>query len=100
MDDTSISLAWTPGFNGGYNQSFDIHVFDENSGQRVLKLKNIRRVVGNKTVIMGLTPQTRYSMKTRAWNRDGYSDFSDSIIIKTRRKYNNFGIQSHKIQTP
>ena len=44
VDDTSISLSWTPGFNGGYNQSFDIHVFNEYTGHRVLKLKNIKRV--------------------------------------------------------
>ena len=87
IDDTSINLAWIPGFNGGYNQSFDIQVFDEDTGHRVLKLKNIRRVEGNKTTIMGLLPQTRYALKIRAWNRDGYSNFSDEIIIKTRRKF-------------
>ena len=87
VDGSSISLAWTPGFNGGYNQSFDIQVFDETTGQRVLKLRNIRRVEGNKTTITGLTPQTRYAMKIRAWNRDGYSNFSAETIIKTRRKY-------------
>ena len=86
VDDTSVSLAWNPGFNGGYNQSFDIQVFDERSGQRVLKLKNIRRVEGNRTVILGLTPQTRYALKIRAWNRDGYSNFSEEVIIKTRRE--------------
>ena len=86
VDGSSISLAWTPGFNGGYNQSFDIQVFDETTGQRVLKLRNIRRVEGNKTTITGLTPQTRYAMKIRAWNRDGYSNFSAETIIKTRRK--------------
>ena len=85
-DDTSISLQWTPGFDGGYNQSFDIQVFDEKTRLRILKLKNIRRVIGNRTVIMGLTPQTRYSVKVRAWNRDGYSNFSESTLIKTRRK--------------
>ena len=87
VDGASISLAWVPGFNGGYNQSFDIQVFDETTGQRVLKLRNIRRVEGNRTVIHGLTPQTRYAMKIRAWNRDGYSNFSEEVIIKTRRKY-------------
>ena len=86
VDGASISLAWLPGFNGGHNQSFDIQVFDETTGQRVLKLRNIRRVEGNRTVIQGLTPQTRYAMKIRAWNRDGYSNFSEEVIIKTRRK--------------
>jgi hypothetical protein len=88
IDDTSINLAWLPGFDGGYNQSFDIQVFDEDTGQRVLKLKNIRKVEGNRTVIMGLTPQTRYALKIRAWNRDGYSNFSEETIIKTRRNFN------------
>ena len=87
VDGSSISLAWTPGFNGGYNQSFDIQVFDETTGQRVLKLRNIRRVEANKTTITGLTPQTRYAMKIRAWNRDGYSNFSKEQLIKTRRKF-------------
>ena len=91
VDGSSISLAWTPGFNGGYNQSFDIQVFDETTGQRVLKLRNIRRVEANKTTITGLTPQTRYAMKIRAWNRDGYSNFSAETIIKTRRKYLSYG---------
>ena len=87
VDDTSINLQWTPGFDGGYNQSFDIQVFDESSGLRILKLKNIRRVEGNKTNILGLTPQTRYLMKIRSWNREGYSNFSDEITITTRCKY-------------
>ena len=26
-------------------------------------------------------------MKIRAWNRDGYSNFSEEVIIKTRRKF-------------
>ena len=86
VDDTSISLAWTPGFNGGYNQSFDIQVFEDATGHRILKLKNIRRVEGNRTTIQGLKPQTRYSLKIRAWNREGYSNFSDQHIIQTRRK--------------
>ena len=86
VDDTSINLQWTPGFDGGYNQSFDIQVFDESSGLRILKLKNIRRVEGNKTNILGLTPQTRYLMKIRSWNREGYSNFSDEITITTRCK--------------
>ena len=86
VDDTSISLAWRPGFNGGYNQSFDIQVFEEETGHRILKLKNIRRVQGNRTTIQGLEPKTRYSLKIRAWNREGYSNFSDQQIIQTRRK--------------
>ena len=97
VDGSSISLAWTPGFNGGYNQSFDIQVFDETTGQRVLKLRNIRRVEGNKTTITGLTPQTRYAMKIRAWNRDGYSNFSAETIIKTRRKYLSYGITGCRV---
>ena len=90
VDDTSINLQWTPGFDGGYNQSFDIQVFDESSGLRILKLKNIRRVEGNKTNILGLTPQTRYLMKIRSWNREGYSNFSDEITITTRCKYTKY----------
>ena len=87
VDDMSISLAWIPGFNGGYNQSFDIQVFDETTGHRILKLKNIRRIEGNRTTVQGLTPQTRYALKLRAWNRDGYSNFSEEVIVKTRRKF-------------
>ena len=85
--DTSINLEWTPGFDGGYNQTFDIQVFEENTGLRIMKLKNIKRVDGNQTDIQGLKPQTLYAMKVRAWNREGYSNFSEEIIQKTKCKF-------------
>ena len=84
--DTSINLEWTPGFDGGYNQTFDIQVFEENTGLRIMKLKNIKRINGNQTDIQGLKPQTLYGMKVRAWNREGYSNFSEEIIQKTKCK--------------
>ena len=86
VDDTRVSLAWVPGFNGGFNQTFDIRVVDDRTGHQVLKLKNIRRVTGNGTTIMGLDPKTRYLIKVRARNRAGFSNFTEEMIIRTRRK--------------
>jgi hypothetical protein len=86
VDDTTVSLAWISGFDGGFNQTFDIRVIDDRTGSQILKLKNIRKVEGNRTTIMGLTPQTRYILKLRARNRAGFSNFSEEIIIRTRCK--------------
>ena len=49
-----------------------------------MKLKNDDKIEGNSTVISGLTANTRYMVKVRGKNRDGFSDFADDLIIRTR----------------
>ena len=51
---------------------------------QLMKLKNDDKIEGNSTVISGLTANTRYMVKVRGKNRDGFSDFADDLIIRTR----------------
>ena len=52
--------------------------------KQLMKLKNADKIEGDSTVISGLTANTRYLVKVTSKNRDGYSDFADDLIIRTR----------------
>ena len=76
---------WRPGFDGGYNQTYDIRVYDQsNGGNRVLRVRGERNIEDNQTVITGLHPKTKYTFKVRARNREGFSNFTDEIATETR----------------
>ena len=85
-DDTSVGIMWTPGFDGGYEQRFYVQVFDYSTMKQVMRLKHVDNIEGNQTIVTGMKANTRYIIKVRAKNRDGYSDFADDRIFRTGGK--------------
>ena len=61
-----------------------MQVYDASTMKQLMKLKNADKIEGDSTVISGLAANTRYLVKVRAKNREGYSDFADDLIIRTR----------------
>jgi hypothetical protein len=87
ITDTSIQIAWRPGFNGGASQKYFVQVKETKSGHEKYKLKYTKEITKPVTVISGLQPNMMYTFRVKARNRHGTSDFSEEIEEKTRRKF-------------
>ena len=80
-----VNLTWTPGFDGGFNQTFRIRY---------------RRVGGESFQYVDVAPQgvttfelqdlkvdTKYSISIMAFNSIGASSYTTPIIVSTRSKH-------------
>ena len=84
---TTVTLSWKPGFDGGYNQTFVVTVFDQKTEE---KIKD-RTLEANKkmwwingTTVGNLKPHTSYIIKVHAKNKAGLSEIPEEVFVKTR----------------
>ena len=61
-------------------------VYDALDESRVLRVRGVKNIEENQTVITGLKPKTKYAIRVRARNRAGSSNFTDDVIVRTRGK--------------
>ncbi|XP_028966735.1 hemicentin-1 [Galendromus occidentalis] len=75
-----ITLAWRPGFNGGYADTiYIVNYVDENGRE-----KNESCRQSNPCSIPGLESLSRYAFKVMASNPRGHSGFSEATEVLTR----------------
>ena len=65
---------------------FHFQVYDALDLSRVLRVRGVKNVEDNQTVITGLKPKTKYAIRVRARNRAGSSNFTDDVFVRTRGK--------------
>lgn len=86
VTDTSMQLVWRSGFNGGSSQRYFFQVIETESGHERYKLKKTKDIKETFTVINGLQPNMKYTIRVKGRNRHGTSDFSTEINVATQRK--------------
>lgn len=72
---TQLTLAWSKNFDGGYDQTFELDV-----NQTRMIYSNLSETVYNLT---NLNMSTTYSIRLRATNRIGSSDWTSFLILNT-----------------
>lgn len=64
--------------------NFCVQVYDALDDSRVLRVRGVKNIEDNQTVITGLKPKTKYAIRVRARNRAGSSNFTDDVFVRTR----------------
>jgi hypothetical protein len=74
----AVSLAWRPGFNGGSDQIYRVEYYRKQEGSLYAQPSyyDVYPMNATSTVIMGLSPATRYAFSIQALNDLGESDFT------------------------
>ena len=74
----SVSLGWRPGFNGGSEQIYRVEYYRKQEGSTHAQPSyyDVYPMNATSTVIMGLSPATRYAFSIQALNDLGESDFT------------------------
>lgn len=83
----SVRLSWNPGFDGGYNQTFALTVYQQRTGREVKKKTlevNEMNWWLNETTISNLVPETSYLVRIQAKNKAGLSESYEELFVKTR----------------
>ncbi|XP_070551640.1 nephrin-like [Ptychodera flava] len=79
--DTTITLSWTPGFDGGASQSF--HVKYNIHGSDDYLVSSVMPSDDNMFVVTGLSPNTTYHFTVRASNALGYGPYGANSLTAT-----------------
>ncbi|XP_070550962.1 nephrin-like [Ptychodera flava] len=79
--DSTITLSWTPGFNGGLRQSF--HVRYNIYGSSYNLISDVMPSNATTFVIVGLRPSTKYRFNVRASNDLGKGPYGTSPLTVT-----------------
>ena len=75
---TQLTLAWSKNFDGGHEQTFELDVNQTNSNKMIHS--NLTQTVYNLT---NLNINTTYSIRLRASNKIGSSDWTSFLILNT-----------------
>lgn len=79
---TTVTLAWTSGYNGGNEQTFIISYWEINSEDR--RSKNVTELSQKKDyeeIIQHLLPSTTYVFVINSTNVEGISDAVNNTVI-------------------
>jgi hypothetical protein len=81
----TITVYWSSGFNGGFEQSFYIEIFQDNGRDwreyGPFLDSPVKYQCGQ---IRNLQPGNVYLMRMYANNSVGYSNMTDEVIVRTR----------------
>lgn len=82
----AVTIGWTPGFDGGHNQTFRITVLDQKTGRQIREgtLDSDVDWWVNRTTVADLRPHTSYIIRVRAKNKAGMSEQAQEVFVKTR----------------
>lgn len=78
VDFMTITLAWSPGFDGGLEQTFSIQLNDS-----IIELNSSDSKIPGLVNLTNLFYQTMYSIRLQAKNSLGSSDWSEYILVRT-----------------
>ncbi len=81
----SVNLTWTPGFDGGYDQTFKIRYRRE--GAENYQYVDVHPKGTNLYEMQDLKVDTRYTISILAFNAIGTSDYTSEIVVGTKSKY-------------
>ena len=82
---TSLTVYWSSGFNGGFEQSFYIEICQDNDGDCTeYGPFNDSPVKYQSGQIGNLQPGNVYLIRMYAKNSVGYSNMTDEVIVRTR----------------
>ncbi|XP_052103096.1 uncharacterized protein LOC127736563 [Mytilus californianus] len=83
---TTVTLAWTSGYNGGNQQTFIILYWEINSeGRRSKNVTELSEKNDYEEIIQDLLPSTTYMFVINSKNVEGISDAANNTVIyKTR----------------
>ncbi|OQR68202.1 hypothetical protein BIW11_13058 [Tropilaelaps mercedesae] len=74
-----VTLAWTPGFNGGYRDTeYIVNIIDPSGRERNESCRQ------TPCTVIGLEPLSRYTFKVLAFNHRGYSGYSEPTAVLTK----------------
>ena len=81
----SITVYWSSGFNGGFEQSFYIEICQDNGGDcREYGPFHDSPVKYQWGQIRNLQPGNAYLMRMYANNSVGYSNMTEEVIVRTQ----------------
>jgi hypothetical protein len=85
---SSVSVSWRPGFDGGFNQTFELTVLDQRTGTQIGTAIVINST-GNdaNATINHLKPYTSYLIRLIAKNKAGASEGAREVFVKTRGEW-------------
>ena len=82
---TAILLEWTPGFDGGHNQTYAIELLDQKTGDHIRGYDLDRAEAAmNGTIVSDLKPHTSYIIRVWSKNKAGLSKSFEEVFVKTR----------------
>ena len=81
----SVNLTWTPGFNGGFNQTFKIRYKRE--GADNFQYVDVSPQGTDTFEVQDLKVDTKYSISIMAFNSIGASAYTAPIIVSTKSEY-------------
>ena len=88
----SVTISWVPGFDGGYNQTFVVTMFDQKT-MRLLRTRDLGPSERNQTTVEGLSQHTSYLIRLQGKNKVGMSKSGGEVFFKTRgSKYMCIGV--------
>ena len=80
----SVNLTWTPGFNGGFNQTFKIRY--QREGAINYQYVDVAPQGIDTFEVQDLKVDTKYSISIMAFNTVGASAYTSPIIVSTKSK--------------
>ena len=81
----SVNLTWTPGFDGGFNQTFKIRYRRE--GSESYHYVDVAPLGVSTFEVQDLKVDTKYSFSILAFNSIGMSVYTTPIIVSTPGKF-------------
>jgi hypothetical protein len=95
----TVSLGWQPGFNGGSEQIYRVEYYRKQEGSLYAQPSyyDVYPMNATSTLIMGLSPATRYAFSIQALNDLGESDFTyPTLEVTTLSGGNGGGVQANQ----
>lgn len=78
----NVNVTWTPGYSGGYEQTFTIY-FRVKGSDNDFEEQYVGRPDNNMYTIQGLYLKTDYEFTVQASNKDGQSQKSTAVSVVT-----------------
>lgn len=78
----NVNVTWTPGYSGGYEQTFTIY-FRVKGSDSDFEEQYVGRPDNNMYTIQGLYLKTDYEFTVQASNKDGQSQKSTAVSVVT-----------------
>ena len=80
----SVNLTWTPGFDGGFSQTFKIRYQKE--GAENYQYVDVAPPGASSFEVQDLKVDTKYSISLMAFNKIGASAYTPQVLVGTKSK--------------
>lgn len=82
----SVNLSWTPGFDGGFNQTFKIRY--QRDGVVNFQYVDVAPYGAKSFEVQDLKVDTKYAISIMAFNAIGASAYTTPLLVSTKSKSN------------